>query len=62
MRKTFVRSAFCGAALIAMAAHNAAAQDLAARQVCTARDGIQTQVQTLSSLSAENATKANVTT
>jgi cytochrome c len=30
MRKTFVRSAFCGAALIAMAAHNAAAQDLAA--------------------------------
>lgn len=30
MGKTFFRGAFCGAALIALAAHNAAAQDLAA--------------------------------
>jgi len=30
MRKTFFRGALCGAALIAMAAHNATAQDLAA--------------------------------
>jgi hypothetical protein len=39
----------------------ASAQDQAARQVCSARDGIQTQVQTLSSLSAGSATKATVT-
>jgi hypothetical protein len=37
------------------------AQDRAATQVCSARDGIQTQVQTLSSLSAGSATKADVT-
>ena len=39
----------------------ASAQDQAASQVCSARDGIQTQVQTLSSLSAGSATKAGVT-
>ena len=39
----------------------ASAQDQAASQVCSARDGIQTQVQSLSSLSAGNATKAGVT-
>lgn len=37
------------------------AQDQAATQVCGARDGIQTQVQTLTSLSAGSATKADVT-
>jgi hypothetical protein len=39
----------------------ASAQDQAASQVCSARDGIQTEVQTLSSLSAGSATKAGVT-
>ena len=37
------------------------AQDQAATQVCGARDGIQTQVQTLTSLSAGSSTKADVT-
>jgi hypothetical protein len=37
------------------------AQEQAATQVCNARDGVQTQVQTLSSLSAGSATKAAVT-
>ena len=37
------------------------AQDRAASQVCGARDDIQTQVQTLSSLSAGSATKTDVT-
>ena len=37
------------------------AQDQAAAQVCGARDGIQAQVQTLSSLSAGSSTKADVT-
>jgi hypothetical protein len=39
----------------------ASGQAQAASQVCSARDGIQTQVQTLSSLSAGSATKAGVT-
>ena len=37
------------------------AQDQAARQVCTARADIQTQVDTLTTLSAGSATKADVT-
>ena len=37
------------------------AQDQAANQVCAARDGIQTQVQALTSLCAGTATKADVT-
>jgi hypothetical protein len=37
------------------------AEDQAARQVCSARDNIETQVQTLASLSAGGATKAEVT-
>jgi hypothetical protein len=40
----------------------ASAQDRAASQVCSARGDIQTQVQTLTSLSAGSATKADVTT
>jgi hypothetical protein len=40
----------------------ASAQDRAASQVCSARGDIQTQVQTLSSLTAGGATKADVTT
>ena len=39
----------------------ASAQDQAARQVCTARADIQTQVDTLTTLSAGSATKADVT-
>lgn len=39
----------------------ASAQDRAASQVCSARGDIQTQVQTLTSLSAGTATKADVT-
>jgi hypothetical protein len=39
----------------------ASAQKAAAGQVCAARDSIQSQVQTLTSLSAGDATKANVT-
>jgi hypothetical protein len=39
----------------------APAQDQAATQVCSARDDIQKQVQTLTSLNADTATKANVT-
>ena len=39
----------------------ASAQDRAASQVCSARDDIQTQVQTLTSLSTGSATNADVT-
>ncbi len=39
----------------------ASTQDQAASQVCTARDHIQTQVDTLTTLSAGSATKADVT-
>ena len=40
---------------------SASAQDQAASQVCSARDDITTQVQTLTSLSTGSATKAGVT-
>ena len=65
----------CGCAIVAMTgcgsssskgssttpAATASAQDQAASQVCAARDGIQTQVQALTSLSAGTATKAGIT-
>lgn len=40
---------------------SSSAQDQAASEVCRARDDIQTQVKTLTSLSAGNATRADVT-
>jgi transketolase len=40
---------------------SSSAQDAAASQVCSARDDIQAQVKTLSSLSAGSATRADVT-
>lgn len=40
---------------------SSSAQDQAAAQVCSARDDIQTQVKTLTSLSAGNASKGDVT-